>query len=138
MKNKLTEFAKNLRKNSTQSERLLWKHLRDRQLEGLKFRRQQPSGKYIADFVCFEKRVIIEADGGHHASQPEKDFERTNWLDKQNFKMLRFWNNEVLANINGVLEEIRRECLISPSPTLATGEPPRRPPVKGGAKAKRL
>lgn len=124
MKNKLTVFAKNLRKNSTKSERILWKHLRNKQLEGLKFRRQQPIGKYIVDFVCFEKQIIIEVDGGHHIVQIKKDLERDNWLSQKNFKVLRFWNNDVLTNIDGVLEEIRKHSLISPSPT---------PPIKGGA-----
>jgi len=83
MKAKLTIFAKNLRKNSTKSERLLWKHLRNKQLEGLKFRRPQPIGKYIVDFVCFEKRIVIEVDGGHHALQTDRDLQRDNWLVQQ-------------------------------------------------------
>lgn len=88
---------------------LLWKHLRAKQLEGLKFRRQQPIGKYIVDFVCFEKMVIIEADGGQHL-ESVRDKERDDWLNCQNYQVLRFWNNEVLTNIQGVLEVIKMKC----------------------------
>jgi len=83
-------------------------------VEGLKFRRQQPIDNYIVDFVCFEKRLVIEVDGGQHATQ-EKDALRDQYLQQQGFNVLRFWNNEVLQNINGVIEVIRARCL-SPSP----------------------
>jgi very-short-patch-repair endonuclease len=114
--NNLTYFAKNLRKRSTDVENLLWRHLRARQIEGIKFRRQCPIGKYIVDFVCFESKIIIEVDGGQHSIEREKDKERDEWLKSQGFKVLRFWNNEVLTNIEGVLEVIRDKCLFSPSP----------------------
>ncbi len=110
------KMAKTLRKKSTEVEMLLWKHLRAKQSERIKFRRQQPIGKYIVDFVCFEKKVIIELDGGQHSVEPEKDKERDKWLNVQGFKVLRFWNNEVLTNIQGVLEVIRTNCLFPPSP----------------------
>ena len=103
-----------LRNRPTEAEKLLWKHLRLRQVEGLKFRRQQPIDNYIVDFVCFEKRLVIEVDGGQHATQ-EKDALRDQYLQQQGFNVLRFWNNEVLQNINGVIEVIRARCL-SPSP----------------------
>jgi very-short-patch-repair endonuclease len=118
-------LAKNLRKRSTDAERYLWKHLRSKQIEGLKFRRQEPIGKYIVDFVCYEKAVIVEADGGQHSEAV--DSERDAWLRSQGFSVLRFWNHEVITNIEGVLEMILRKCTQkSPSPT---------PPVKGGATA---
>lgn len=110
----MTDLGKALRKKPTDAEKLLWHYLRLKQMEGLKFRRQQPIDNYIVDFICFEKRIIIEADGGQHAEQKERDIERDTYLQKQGFKVLRFWNNEVLQNIEGVLETIRKECL-SPS-----------------------
>jgi len=119
----ITPIAKNLRKKLTDTERLLWTRLRARQLEGLKFRRQEPIGKYIVDFVCYEKGIVIEADGGQHSSEKGKDATRDKWLKKEGFKVLRFWNNEILTNIEGVLEVIRKECLYNP---------PLTPPIKGG------
>ncbi len=109
-------IAKNLRKRSTHAEILLWRHLRAKQLEGLKFKRQQPIGNYIVDFVCFKKRIVIEVDGGQHAIEKDKDRERDKWLEGQGFRVLRFWNNEVLMNTEGVLEVIRGELFESPSP----------------------
>jgi very-short-patch-repair endonuclease len=94
---------------------MLWKHLRARQLDGLKFRRQEPIGHYVLDFICYEKELVIELDGGQHAIKKEDDKERDTWLEQQGFKVLRFWNNEVLTNTDGVLEVIRENCL-SPSP----------------------
>ena len=105
--------AKVLRKNFTDTERVLWKHLRAKKMEGYKFRRQEPVGSYIVDFVCHEKRIVIEVDGGQHATEREKDKERDEWLKGQGYKVLRFWNNKVLANIEGVLEVIR-DCLNHP------------------------
>ena len=122
MNNNIIALAKKLRKNSTPAENLLWSHLRAEQLEGLKFRRQQLIGNYIIDFVCFEKKIVIEVDGGQHAIEKEKDSIRDEWLKGQGFKVLRFWNNEVLMNIESVLEVIRKVCL---SPSLT-------PPIKGG------
>jgi len=110
MTTNLTINAKQLRKNSTDAERLLWRHLRSKQLNGLKFRRQEQIGNYIVDFVCYEKSVVVEADGGQHAENVKKDTERTAWLNSQGFLVLRFWNNEVLENIDGVLEVIQDHC----------------------------
>jgi very-short-patch-repair endonuclease len=115
--------AKSLRKTSTDAERLLWKYLRTKQIESLKFRRQEPIGKYIVDFACYEKKVVVEVDGGQHAAS-EKDVERDAWLESQGFRVLRFWNNEVLLNIEGVLTVIRDTCI---------SHPPLTPPIKGGA-----
>ena len=108
---KITKLARGLRKSHTDAELLLWKYLRTRQMDGVKFRRQQPIGKYIVDFVSFEKRIVIELDGGQHSAEQERDRERDNWLSKQGFKVLRFWDNEVLQNLEGVLEVIRDRCL---------------------------
>jgi len=108
---RLSTLAKNLRKNSTDAERALWQQLRAKQLSGIKFRRQQPINKYIVDFVSFEKRVIIELDGGQHAENAQEDHERDGILSEEGFKVLRFWNNEVLENLEGVLEKIRHTFL---------------------------
>ena len=94
--NKRTGFARNLRKQSKEAEKLLWKNLRAKQLEGFKFRRQQPIGNYIVDFVCFEKGLVVELDGGQHAVEKEKDMMRDQWLSAESFRVLRFWNTEVL------------------------------------------
>ena len=100
--------ARELRKNMTDAERQLWNHLRNRQLGGLKFRRQHPIGKYVVDFVCFEKKIVIEVDGSQHLENRIYDAERTEWLEKQGFKVIRVWNNDVLNEIEAVLEEYKR------------------------------
>ena len=115
--NELTNLGKVFRKRLTNAEQLLWKHLRLmrlKQMEGLKFRRQQPIDNYIVDFVCFENRIIIEVDGGQHAAEKNKDIEREIYLQRYGFKVLRFWNNEVLQNTNEVLAVIRENCLFHP------------------------
>ena len=115
----LTKTAKKLRRNSSDAERMLWRHLRAKQLQGLKFRRQEQIGTYIVDFICYEKGTIVEADGGQHALRQEEDEERTQWLNAQGFTVLRFWNNEVLRNIEGVLQTISSRCNeIADSPPL--------------------
>jgi len=111
LSNDRVRIAKTLRKRSTNAENVLWRHLRAKRFRGIKFRRQQPIGTYIVDFVCFEKRIVIEVDGGGHISEKVQDNERDRWLGKEGFKVLRFWNNEVLQNIEGVLEVISRELL---------------------------
>ena len=98
--------AKELRNNPTEAERILWRHLRLRQLGGYKFRRQQPFGHYIVDFVCLEKCSVVEIDGGQHNTQQSYGEQRDAWLEQQGFRVLRFWNNEVLQNIEGVKEAI--------------------------------
>jgi len=94
--------ARELRKNLTEAERTLCRHLRLRQFGGYKFRRQQPIGNYIVDLVCLEKRLIIELDGGQHSEQIADDSERTSWIEEQGFSILRFWNNQVLKEIEAV------------------------------------
>jgi very-short-patch-repair endonuclease len=93
--------AKSLRSNMTDAERRLWYFLRAHRFNGTKFKRQAVIGKYIVDFVCFEKHLVIEVDGGQHADN-ETDRRRTRWLEDQGFRVLRFWNNEVLQNTVGV------------------------------------
>ena len=107
-------IAKKLRINFTDTEKYLWKYLRGRQLEGFKFRRQHPIGKYIVDFINIESKIIIEVDGGQHLEN-KKDKSRDKWLEEQGYEVLRFWDNEVLTNIEGVLESIRKK-FYSPSP----------------------
>jgi len=121
--------ARELRKNLTEAERTLWKYLRLRQFDGNKFRRQQPIGKYIVDFVCFEKKLIVEVDGGQHNEQVIYDSERNEWLKKQGFRILRFWNNQILKEIDGVEGSIM-EALSSYSYT-----PHLNPPPQGGRRS---
>ncbi len=104
-----TTRARQLRKQSTDAERKLWRHLRNRQAEGYKFRRQQPLGQYIVDFVCLEKRLVVEVDGGQHAEQIEYDAQRSAWLESQGFRVVRFWNNQVLEETESVKEAIFEE-----------------------------
>ena len=101
-----SRHARALRANQTEAETRLWQSLRDRQLAGAKFRRQTPVGPYIADFVCLAAKLIVELDGGQHAENAEADAVRTAWLEGRGFRVLRFWNNDVLVNTEGVLEEI--------------------------------
>ncbi|MBI5359191.1 MAG: endonuclease domain-containing protein [Planctomycetes bacterium] len=116
MNKKYIQVARKLRKELTPAEKLVWQHLRRKQLLGLKFRRQAPIGKYIVDFACFEKRLVIEIDGGQHAEDiKEKDEERDEFLRQQGFKVFRFWNVDVYKNIRGVLESVV-DYLSLPSP----------------------
>lgn len=95
-------IARNLRKDSTEAEKILWQKLRNKQLEGFKFRRQQIIGRYIVDFVNFERKLVIELDGSRHAVEKEKDWKRDHWLQTQGFEVLRYWNNEIFENLEGV------------------------------------
>ena len=110
----VVKTARTLRQNQTDAEKKLWRLLRDRQLNGCKFRRQHPIPPYIVDFFCEEIGLIVEVDGGQHT--PEKDAKRSEFLNQNNFKILRFWNNEVLENIKGVLEMIAKNLPPDPSP----------------------
>lgn len=109
------EKARELRKNSTDAERFLWQHLRLRQINGDRFRRQRPVGPYILDFVCLEKRVAIEVDGGQHSEAVSRDRQRDEWLRKQGLVVLRFWNHEVLTQIDVVKEVIWQALTRTPS-----------------------
>ena len=84
---------------STDAKKAIWRQLRNRQVGDYKFRRQVPLGPYIVDFVCFEQRLVVEIGGGQHQAQADYDNERTEWLKSQGFRVLRFWNNEVLGQI---------------------------------------
>ena len=99
-------IARKLRKNSTIQERILWKILRNRQFKNLKFRRQFPIGEYIVDFVCEEKRIVIELDGGQHNETENiiKDIERMRFIESEGYKVIRFWNNDILNNLEGVFK----------------------------------
>ncbi|MCQ4288707.1 endonuclease domain-containing protein [Pseudomonas stutzeri] len=103
-------FAKRLRSQLTDCERLLWRQLRNRQLGGMKFRRQHPSPPYVLDFYCAERMLVVELDGGQHYEEIglEKDRLRTDYLERQGLEVLRFSNLDVLQNLDGVLTEILR------------------------------
>jgi very-short-patch-repair endonuclease len=107
----------------TDAERVLWREVRAHRFSGFKFKRQEPLGVYVVDFVCYEARLIIELDGGHHANQQEADAERTRWLESSGFRVVRFWNNDVLSNIAGVMQEIKRQ-IRAPFPPLPGPLPP--------------
>ena len=119
MEKNLRILAKNLRKRSTNTENYLWLFLRNRQLEGVKFRRQEPMGRYIVDFISYEKKLVIELDGGQHNENNTKDKDRDNWIKSKGYEVLRFWDNEDLKNKVGVLETIRKK-LLTPHPTSPT------------------
>ena len=121
--------ARDLRKHPTEAEHRLWRRLQRRQIADAKFRRQQPLGPYIVDFVCLEHRLIVEIDGGQHAGQATADERRTLWLEQRGFRVLRFWNNEVLAHTDDVAQAIfnfiRSQGVIASTPHL-------NPPPQGG------
>ena len=110
MENKIL-LARNLRKNSTIQERRLWNLLKNRQFYNLKFKRQQPVGNYIADFICKEAKIIIEIDGGQHNESKNIDYDktRTEFLNNLGYKVIRFWNNEIYENIDGVMLRLKEE-----------------------------
>jgi very-short-patch-repair endonuclease len=114
--------AQRLRREMTDAERKLWSTLRNRQFYGAKFRRQQPIGPFIADFVCQERQLIIEADGGQHAERTADD-RRTAFLESKGYRVLRFWNNEIVTNLPGVAEVIAA-ALSTPHPARASRESP--------------
>ena len=113
--------AKALRSSQTDAEQRLWYHLRAHRFMGLKFKRQKPIGRYIVDFVCVERRLIIELDGGQHAEQVTYDQQRDAWLRSQGYTVLRFWNNDVMQELEGVLEQIRGVVALSPGPSPTSG-----------------
>jgi len=102
----LVVTARKLRHYQTDAERALWFRLRDRRLRGLKFRRQVPIDRYVVDFCCDAARLIVELDGGQHAERSREDAERTAALEARGYLVLRFWNNDVLRNMDGVVESI--------------------------------
>ena len=107
-----------LRESQTEAEKMLWSRLRNRLFLGLKFRRQHSVGKFIADFCCPEWSLIIEVDGSQHSENERLDQQRTEYLQSQGYKVIRFWNNEILCSIDAVLEKIRMN-LTTPHPDLS-------------------
>ena len=125
--NNQRDFARYLRNNSTDAECKLWNALQAQQLKGYKFRRQAAIGDYVIDFVCFSCKLIVELDGGQHNDPIKKayDEKRTAWLRSRGFRVLRFWNHEVLENVDGVvegiwiaIEELKPAVTPPPSPAL--------------------
>ncbi len=104
-----TKKARELRKNMTDAEKKLWRYLRRKNIADSRFRRQHPIGNYIVDFVCIEKNLVIEVDGGQHSDRENYDVNRTRFLNNKGYKVLRFWNNEVLNDISAVLNIIYKE-----------------------------
>ena len=117
---RLLRNAKALRKNQTEAELRLWYHLRTHRFEGAKFKRQKPVGPFIVDFVCLEYRLVVELDGGQHAEDVDYDARRDAWLAAQGYRVLRFWNNQVMQELPAVLERISEAMAVSggrlPSP----------------------
>jgi very-short-patch-repair endonuclease len=130
----LTKLARQLRARMTDAERKLWFALKDRRFAAFKFRRQVPVGPYIADFLCFESRLIVEVDGGQHADSAH-DVERDNWLAQNEFHLLRFWNNDVLQNLEGVLTVLAEQLERTPHPSSRLRETPPSPARGEGKKA---
>jgi ATP-dependent helicase HrpA/adenine-specific DNA-methyltransferase len=116
--------ARRLRRNTTDVERKLWSRLRDGQLDGYKFHRQHPLGPYILDFFCESERLAVEIDGGQHADDKARDDLRTAWLVARGCRVIRFWNHDVLENIEGVLERLRLEFPAAPHPRTARAPSP--------------
>ena len=114
-------LARKLRHQSTDAERMLWKHLRAHRMAGYKFRRQVVIEPYIVDFICLDARLIVEADGGQHLEQAEDDFKRSAFLKSRGYKVIRFWNDEILTDTHIVLERIYNYLTEAPSPQPSPG-----------------
>ena len=110
-----TKAARKLRSQMTDAERKLWFALRDRRFQSFKFRRQVPVGPYVADFLSYRVRLIVEVDGGQHA-ESRRDAMRDQWLAENDFRVARFWNNDVLSNLEGVLTVLAAELENTPHP----------------------
>jgi very-short-patch-repair endonuclease len=117
----MKSLARKLRHQSTDAERMLWKYLRAHRMAGYKFRRQVVIEPYIVDFVCMEARLIVEADGGQHLEQVEDDLKRSVLLESLGYKIVRFWNHEILCDIHVVLERIHSYLIEAPSPQPSPG-----------------
>ena len=117
----MRDLARKLRWQSTDAERLLWKHLRAHRMAGHKFKRQVVIEPYIVDFVCLEAKLIIEADGGQHLEQARQDLARSQFLGSLGYRIIRFWNHEILGDIHAVLEQIHRHLIEAPSPQPSPG-----------------
>ena len=124
----ITQSARNLRRHMSGAEQRLWYLLRRRQLDGFRFRRQQPIGPFIVDFVCLKERLVVELDGGSHTETQGYDEVRTTWLEAKDYRVLRFWNNDVMGNQESVIDRIleallqrSRSPLPSPPPEVGGG-----------------
>ena len=111
-----TAHSRELRNNATEAERKLWVYISARKLAGVRFNRQFPIGPFICDFVSRSAKLVIEVDGGQHAVDVAKDEARTAYLQAQGYRVIRFWNNDVLERIEGVVTEIERALADMPSP----------------------
>ncbi|MDE2746128.1 MAG: DUF559 domain-containing protein [Chloroflexota bacterium] len=121
-------FARELRRNATEAERHLWGHLRKRQLGGHRFRRQHPVGPYVADFACLQARLLVELDGSQHVDSRSYDTQRDTYLAEQGFRVLRFWDREVLLETEHVLDVILAALTEGPP------QPAAAPPARGSGK----
>jgi very-short-patch-repair endonuclease len=119
-----------LRAEMTDAEKKLWRHIRARQINGHYFRKQVEIGDYVVDFCCLKSRLVIEVDGGQHDARAAQDEARTRWLNGQGYRVIRFWNNEVLQNIDGVLQEVVR-ALELPRLRDVSHPHPNPPPIRG-------
>ena len=117
----MKSLARKLRQQATDAERMLWTHLRAHRMAGYKFRRQVVIEPYIVDFVCLEARLVVEADGGQHLEQVEDDLKRSIFLESLGYKVIRFWNHEILGDIHIVLERIHGSLIEAPSPQPSPG-----------------
>jgi very-short-patch-repair endonuclease len=118
----------------TDAEKKLWRRLRGRQIDGHQFRKQVPIGNYVVDFCCLKARLVVEVDGGQHAARSAEDEHRTLWLNDQGYRVARFWNNEVLQNVDGVLQEIIRALALPLLRDLEDDQShphPNPPPIRG-------
>jgi very-short-patch-repair endonuclease len=121
-------WAREMRSGMTDAESLMWKILRSRRLADAKFRRQHPIGRYILDFYCHDRRLCIERDGSQHMESADYDQQRDSWLIERGIKVLRFWNNQVLAETESVMQVIYHELVLAspltpdPSPACGRGE----------------
>jgi len=105
VRRQISIHAGRLRRDATNAEKMIWHILRNRQLAGAKFRRQATLGRYVVDFLCVEAKLVVELDGGQHDA--ETDAQRTRWLEAQGYRVMRFWNNDVIENLEGVADTIR-------------------------------
>ena len=131
---KATSKARTLRQNATDAETKLWFAVRDRRLAGLKFVRQKSIGPYVADFLCRDRNLIIEVDGGQHDEQRVADDRRTRKIEALVYRVLRFWNNEVLQRIDGVMSAIFEVLSVAETPPTPDPSPPRAARAGGGEK----
>jgi len=115
-------FAKKLRSNPTPAEYFFWSHIRCRQVAGFKFRRQFPLGEYVVDFICLDKKLIVELDGGQHNTDESEHYDarRTKWLNEKGYRVVRFWNNDVMNNMEGVMERLFEVLSPPPQPSPST------------------